>query len=418
MPDAPATTEAPPANAALTAVFDSVLGDGPDDGGDDLGLGEPREPKIVKTEPAADPEPAAAPAKTKEKAEEKPPTKTAEDSLLDRLAPDFTEKAEEKTEDIKPDEGLFTEDQIKGEKSTKKQGDMRKFDTMYRERGRKIAELEAKLQQQGQPNAEAETRIAALTKELQDRDARLERVDLQSSPKFQAELIQPRLKMFNDATDIVKEYGVDVSKLQSALRMKPGKERAAIMDEIREEISSPTMQQKLDRLVDGIDEKTIQINERLQNARQSTEEERRQQTIEREKEFQRAEVEVKGMLSAARRELLEKHGVECFQRVDKPGYEWWNSQIEDAERAAETIMLKATPQSSAMAANLAASFGMMRNMFRSERKARLASEARLKELEGAKGDLKDGGNKTRTPASNGESDNWADDVIAGLRQSR
>lgn len=328
------------------------------------------------TEPTAvTPPPAAAPV-----AEPAKPEATTTDALRSKLAPDFPavtvepEKPAVETPTVTP-EMLAAETDPKRKESLRKMGEQ--IDRFKKEN----EELRQKTAAPAE-DAGVKALLEQVTKERDDLLARVERVSLLDSPKFQADHIIPRQKTFDSLVGLVKEYGSDAGTLQRAMGLQ-GKGRIEALDAIREELPSAMLQSRFDRLVEDIENRTTTINEALRNSKQTAEELRRQETLSREERLQQEHKQWKGLLDAAHRNLLENHKLEPLQKVDRPGYEWWNTQADEILSIAEDILLKATPEKAATAAVLAGSADAFRKMWLAERAAREAGDKELAELRGA-----------------------------------
>lgn len=394
MPDViepPATTEPP---ASLKALFQipSDLVDTP-------------EPEVVpKVEPETPPvNPPAEP--------EAPPATLPDDAKKDdpksRLAPDFAALVTPEVP-IEPPVKI-TDAMIAAAKTPKAQADMRKFRESYEKLEKEVAEFRAKPAPPVE-DAGTKTLLEIATRERDQLLARLERYDLQATPAFQEKYIQPRQQKFNDARALLKESGGNPDALAGALSMV-GTARIDALEEIAASIPHQMMRGRFERLIEGIDADSRVINEKLANARQSAEEESRNETVRRHENNEKIAKELKSLLGAARSELMDKVGLETLKKVGKPEYEWWDKQVDKVDEVAEEILLKATPPDSAIAAYLAASAGVFRNMYQSERAARLAVEQENRELKGAEPNLNQ---DRRAPKVEGDGVDSAD-ILGRLR---
>lgn len=334
---------------------------------------------------------------------EKPASTT--DALRSKLAPDFPavtaepEKPAAETPTVTP-EMLAAETDPKRKESLRKMGEQ--IDHFKREN--------EELRRKPAEDPDSKTVIEALRKENEELLARVERTNLLDSPKFQAEHIIPRQKAFDSLAALVKEYNSDAGTLQRAMGLQ-GKSKIEALDAIREELPSPMLQSRFDRLVEDIESRTATINEALRNSKQTVEEMRRQETLSREERLQQESKQWKGLLDAAHRNLLENHKLEPLQKVDRPGYEWWNQQADEILNIAEDILLKATPEKAATAAVLAGSADAFRKMWLAERAAREAGDKELAELRGAEPSL-----SSERPVPKVEGDPTdSSSIIAGLR---
>lgn len=357
----------------LQKLLDRVL---PAEGGSDTG--EQDEP--IETEKTTEEKP---------ETEEKPPAKVEEKKTVhvqpdpaSRLAPDLTVKPEEKSEPVVEEVDLKPLDTaISNAKSEKQRVDLGKFRDLLKTTISENATLKAK------PAAPAEdtgqqAMIEKLRQDNHDLMARIERVDLASSPKFQRDFVQPRNKLFAEAKAVLKDAGADPEALDHAMGLM-GKARIDAFDAIVEAIPSQTLRDRFGRLIDGVDAKNREINEALGNARKNSEQFKKQETIANHEAILRQETELKQMLQIARRDLAENAKIPVLQKTGDPNYAWWDKIVDEVDVLAEHFMLKATPEMLPKIAYGAAMVDPLLDMFHSERKARLAAEARLKAIEDA-----------------------------------
>jgi hypothetical protein len=240
--------------------------------------------------------------------------------------------------------------------------------------------------------------------------ARLERYDLQAHPAFQEKYLKPRQQKFDDAYNLVKEAGGNPEELRRAMSLV-GESRIEALEGIAESIPHQMMKGRFERLIEGIDADSRVINEKLANHRQTIQEEEKNETIRRHETNEKMAKEWKSLLGAARTDLMENVKLEALVKVDRPGFEWWNNQIDEDDAVAEEILLKSTPQKAAVAAVLASKCGTYRSMWQAERELTKAQAKEIAELKGAEPTL------TRERiAAKAEGDGVApDDIISRLR---
>lgn len=335
------------------------------------------------------------------------PESTTTDALRSKLAPDFPAVTAE-PEKPAVETPTVTPEMLAAENDPKRRESLRKMGEQIDSYKKQVEEL------QRRPAATDDAGVKAVleqvTKERDELLGRIERVNLLESPKFQAEHIIPRQKAFDTLAGLVKEYGSDVGTLQRAIGMQ-GKSKIEALDAIREELPSPMLQSRFDRLVEDIENRTTAINEALRNSKQTAEEMKRQDTLSREERLQQEQKQWEGLLDAAHRNLLENHKLEPLQKVDKAGYEWWNQQADEIRLIAKDILLNATPEKAATAAVLAGSADAFRKMWLAERAARGAGDKELAELRGADPSL-----SSERPAPKVEGDPTdSSSILAGLR---
>lgn len=357
------------------------------------------------TEPT--PPPATEPRKIEPVAEPVKPAESVADALRSRLAPDFPAVTPEPEK--KPDETpTVTPEMLAAETDPKRKESLRKMGEQIDAYKKQVEELQRR--PAATDDAGIKTVLEQVTKERDELLGRIERVNLLESPKFQADHIIPRQKAFDSLVGLVKEYGNDAGTLQRAMGMQ-GKPRIEALDAIREELPSAMLQSRFDRLVEDIENRTTTINEALRNSKQTAEEMRRQETLSREERLQQESKQWKGLLDAAHRNLLENHKLEPLQKVDRPGYEWWNTQADEILSIAEDILLKATPEKAATAAVLAGSADAFRKMWLAEKAAREAGDKENAELRGAEPILS---SERPVPKVDGDPTD-SSSILAGLR---
>lgn len=392
----PPTQEAPTLNPQLAKLFNVKVADEapPEKEKEaDVGLGDEK-PVEKEADPIAD----------------KKPADTKKSDITSRLAPDFETPERlliEKKADAPPDVEI-TDEMIAAQKSPKGQADMRGFRETLTRYKTEVEELRKR------PAAIEDTDIKGLletvTKERDDLLARVERTDLFSSPKFQREHVQPRDKDYAAAQGVVKESGGDPTALNRAMGMT-GKARIDLLDEIREAIPSDMMKGRFDRLIESVEARTIEINEKLKDSRKTAEEDARQSKLQDHERHVQTRKQLNSLLDAAFLDLEENVGLEVLRKTGKAEYKWFDDQREEIRKVASEVYLEATPEKAAIAAVLAASAGPYRDMFLAERKARLAVEEENRELKGAEPSMK----RDRAPAKEAGDGIEPTDITARLR---
>lgn len=329
------------------------------------------EPEKPPVKPAVDPESPA----SKKLAEAANPEVVKPES---RLAPDFdaTKKAAAPEPEIE-----ITDEMIAAAKTPKAQADMKQFRDRYNALKTEVETLRNK------PAAAPEdTGIKTLYEKVkQERDTlleRIERTNLYESPKFQQEHLIPRQKQFDRLSGIVKESGGNPEALQRAISLT-GKGRIEALDEIRGAIESDMLKGQFDRLVEDIDSRTSEINEKVRNAKQTSAELQKAELLTREQQHAKLAKEYEGLLSHAHRDMAENIAPELFTKVDDPNYAWWNEAIDRDDQVAREILLDATPQKVAFAAKFASKFGTVLHMWRAERAANKAKDEEIAALKDA-----------------------------------
>lgn len=377
------------------------------------------EAEITPLSITAEKEPAP-PAKAEKPVESAPKKEAKKDNILDltKLAPDFTKAStpEQKKEGEPEFESkLDMPADPPAHWGSKQKADYKRWRENQLDMERQLWELKHKPAPKGELDPETGKVIETLKKENEQLLSRLESHDLYNSPRFQAKFVEPRKKLFLDAQTIAKEYGSDPAKFAKAMSLT-GKDRVEILDEIRDEIESSFMRDKFNRLVDGIDEKTAEIGEALKNSKETSDKVRQEEMIARHEQGKKSEAQLRQLSQAAKQSMIDELGFdEFYQRTDDPNYSWWNEGIENSEKAAEEILLRAGPEQSALASHLAPLALRIVPLYRAERAARIALQKQLDALDESKGDLKDGGSKPGITKEDKEVD-FVDAVFSRLHK--
>lgn len=387
--DAPETTTTIPPQQPLTAplnpslqkLMERVL---PVDGDAPEGDPEPSD------KPEATDKPEGTDGQPEPKPENKPKAKPEPSPASDlRLAPDFS--APEKKDEPKPEEIEITDEMIAAEKSPKKQADLKKFRQAFNDMKAENLRLKtAQPEKTDDPGAQAI--IDQQAAQITELSGTVERIKLEAHPKFQQDFVRPRNAMMAQAQQIVKDAGGDEEALERAQALT-GKAKVAALDDIVAGVESPVLRARLERLLDGIEEKNQAIEHVLKDAKGATERLSRAETIERHKMLEQQEQQLKSLLGAARRELADNLKLEVLHKTGKPEFKWWDEQVDEIDATAQEILLKATPDKMAMAAYLAAAAGPLRAALQAERRAHDALKRWVAEMDEAdpgtlKGDRK------------------------------
>lgn len=383
--DAPETTTTPqqpltaPIHPDLQALMERVLPIDGDAAGKVTPAPEPSAPETATT---------TAPAKT---ATDAPTAPEKPDKTTLRLAPDLTvpEKkeppaAESAVAQVEKEMPETPPEEVKTPKARENYKRWRETNlTLARQVDQLKAAPPAKSDDPG-----AQAIIDRQNQQLAELSVRLERQNLREHPIFQERYIQPRQRMAGEAAEVVKLAGGDPEALERALSLV-GKSRIAAFDDIVKDVESPVLRAKLERLIDGIDTKDGEIAAALKDSKGLSDKLGQEEKIARHEMLARQEQQLKSLLGAATRDLADNLKLEVLQKTGKPDFKWWDDQVDEIRATSEEILLKATPDKMAIASVLAAAAGPLRSMWQSERKARLAAEARLAEIEDAEPDLKD-----------------------------
>lgn len=318
-----------------------------------------------------------------------PVAEPKKEALLSRLAPDFAAqlKAPAPSAPIADPATDMPEKAPDWAKTPKQQDDYQKWRKSHMELHRQIQTLEARVASAAPAAAPEEfettkSLLAETQKQLDDATARLERTDLMASPRFQKQFMDPHNKVLAKAQGIVKDAGGDIAAFTNALALQ-GLPRAERLDEIRAAIPSETMRGQLDLLIRDIDDKRVEINEQLQNARTTAAEQRKQDLIEKQRNGEKSVSEMKSLLGAARKSLLEEAGWSILQKSNDPNFKWWNEDIDRADAASEEILFRGGPDQAALAAVLAPHALRLHTLLGNTQEALRAANDEIAELKGA-----------------------------------
>lgn len=343
------------------------------------------------------------------KPEEKKPDAVKPES---RLAPDFS-AIEPKKPDTPAEQPIkITDEMIAAAKTPKAQADMRKFRESYERLEKEVTELRSKPAAPAE-DAETKTLYEAVKKERDELLEKVERTNLYESPKFQKEHLIPRQKQFDRLSGLVKEAGGDPTALQRAMGMA-GKARVDALDDIRGEIGSEMLKGQFDRLVEDIDAKTSEINEKVRNAKQTAQELQQAELLTREEQHAKITKEYEGLLSHALRDTSENIAPELFTKVDDPNFSWWNEAIDRDNQVAREALLESTPQKAAYAAVFASKLGTVLHMWRAERAANKAKDEEIAALKGAEPTLTAERTKVKVDAESAEPEAIVDRLRSGF----
>ena len=405
MATAETPTDQSPAKSSLAAVFDQafkIADEVVTNEEDQNGSQEPEK----KPEPATPPPDTATPAAEPEK---KPEEKKPEDDFTSLLAPDFSDPT------VAPpvsqeDHPQITDEMIEATPGEKGKADMRRFRENYNKVINENRELRQKADNGGVSN-EVVVQLQGENKELLER---IERINLIESPRFQAEKIMPRKKIYDQAVELLTEAEIDPTLLAKAMPLR-GRARADVMDEITEGITSNTMQKKFLGMVDRMDEMTDDINQALSNARLQNEELRKKDTIERHQNGEKSVAEMRNLLAAQSSRLSTE--IEFLKKSSNPNHTQWNNDIEQVHKVAEHILLNASPEEAATSSLLAPMALMVLKYYRHERNARKAAEKALAERDGASPSIQP--DRSRKPVSGVTDDmDITQAVLAGLKNRK
>lgn len=338
--------------------------------------------KTKRPEPLPpDPIPPAKP--TKPGSEPVPEPHQPVSDLTARLAPDFAALSEPAPATPKPvDLADMPEEPPAHITTAKAREDYKKWRQTTADLHREVETLRSKVGQAPAADTESKTLLSQVQEENKGLLERIERYNLMESPNFQREYLQPRVKDFQRAQEIVKNAGGDPVALERIMSLS-GKARIDALEELAEAIPQQLQRDSFGRLIEAIDSRTRDINERLANARAENETLKRQEKISNHQNLEKMEGELRALLASARRDLADNVKLEVLQKVGKPGFEWWDEGIDEDDKVAEEILLKSTPEKAAIAAHLAARCGRYRSMWQAERKALAAANDEIAQLKGA-----------------------------------
>lgn len=367
------TAVAEPQQAVLSVPIGDIIGRKLSTG-DEIPVDEPSpEPKPA---PAAKPEPVKE-AKAKTEKEKPDETLPKPRELPENLFGDLPEP--------KKDESKTDSEPVKEEAPAELTGDKRKnferLATGKYEAEKEVFDLRKKLKQaeskaaEGDPGAKA--KIEQLEGQLREYSERVSVADVRLHPEFQRQYALPRDQALEFAKTTYQDAGGDPKVIESALQLK-GKARADRLDEIYGEITSKSLLGKLERAVDFVEAKDLEIEGVLKNSGEYAKQLKQQDQVRQTEFLQHHEEQTKKDLAAASKVLGEDYNIALFKRTDDPKFAWWNEQLDQMDREAEQLMLKTPdPKELAIASKMAVGFARAWKMYLEERKARIASDKRF-----------------------------------------
>jgi hypothetical protein len=375
-------------------------------------------PDLPKPQPRREPEPESAPepeAKPVEKEKEKPTESAEPKSITDIL---FKDK-----ESPVPTPKKTEVEPIKEEAPPEMKGKARenfdrlataKFEAEKRAitHEKRVKELETKLAQ-GDPDAKA--RIQQLETERAQYSQLIERANLELHPRFQAEFVIPRQQLIEQAKTAAQDAGIDPQELETAMTLK-GKAQADKLDELFEGIRSPTLRGKIERAVDNISNLDGRREATLKNQAVVLKQLQQQDQIQRHRQFEQQEQIVKAGLKTAQSFLQDRFKI--FSPVDDPKFSDYNERLTSDIKGAEQIMLTVSdPSQMVIAAEMAARFPTLYELYVNEATEHKKTRQQLKEYRDSEPDLGGGGGRRGADLSAEEDEKLglADAILKGLK---
>lgn len=230
------------------------------------------------------------------------------------------------------------------------------------------------------PNVEAQ--IADLTARNAELNSIVERKAIEEHPFVRQQFDEPRKQLFAIAKKALENADLPSDSLSKILSMD-GKDRVDAMDELYDNIKSPSTREKVTNAIAQIDlleEKKAEffadrkgVNERMTQAQKAE-----QYRLMSEQEKQMTE-----MSKATVDWITNTAGFEFLKKATEPGSEKWNERVDNDLALIEELTLRNTnPQKLMTAVALGVTAPHYRAAWQSTLTRAKAAEARVAELEG------------------------------------
>lgn len=328
------------AESFLTRAFDKVA---------PLPKGQEKAPESIKVvEPAkVEPVKVAEPAKTE-----------------DKPLPSFLDKPviePEKKEEVEID----WPEELPEVKDEKKQADYKKWRAQYKDRGDKLAALNAENEElkkrTGADDPQIQERIKQLETENTGYKEKFDKVYVESSDWFQQTFVQPRQSAVARAKQIVQEVGGDPQAVDKVLTLQ-GKGYWDALEELSRDLPEAA-KISLNQLVTGIQQGDQKRDQVLSQSKENANALREQELTAQRQRLDQDKTFTKTMLQDLISDMRGR-GLEVLQRTTDPKEAWWNSEIVDKiEKGAEETLLNADPKRLIASVLLGHSADQYRTMF-------------------------------------------------------
>jgi hypothetical protein len=280
---------------------------------------------------------------------------------------------------------------IKDEKGKANWSKLRKS---YDLRGEELKTLNARLEETErrgrEPNPAMQARVEQLERENRQISEVLQRTALQNHPEFVQNITAPRNQAMTEASELIKDAGGDPESFRNAMALS-GKAHFDAMEEILRDLPESAKVEvgaaiREVRRLNTIEKQT------LDNAQVNLTELTKRDLASQQQYLAEQQQQHKAIFTKALEHLREKDGLEVLQRTDDPKAAWWNEQGNKIQQIAEHLMFENADMGKvATACVLAASADVYRQLFRKANQRALAAEKRLKAINDASPNLRDGG---------------------------
>lgn len=324
---------------------------------------------------------------------------TLDDFITPSSAPAAPAPATTTTE-FPPTDELFPEKppvEIRSEK--RKEGYAKQRET-YENLHKRVRELEAQ-----QSAVKPDEGLAAENQQLKSQLAQLqpvmERMALTERPAYIQNFEQPLAKLRESAVKIVKGEQIDPSEFDHVLSLS-GNERIKALEKLSENIESPILRRKLERIVDDIDAKEGERGEWLANARTKLDQLGTEEKIARHEQIEKDRAQMTNVANAVLTHLKDVAKIPFFQTGEGPQYAAHNADVQKLrETVSDMIVNCDSPERLSGAIALGVAFPKAYQWGQGWRTRALTAERELAERKGASPDLS--GSPSRT-GLNGHSD--------------
>ena len=294
-------------------------------------------------EPAA-PAPPAPPAEPVAPAPPEPPAPPAPAPLVDEFTPpeDDAPAAPEPapTEEFPESKHIISDEAIDKLRTEQSKKDVRKLGAVYDSAVKQLKAATTEIETlRKQVSSGDNALVAELQKQVADLSAIVEQKSILDHPGFKADFVEPRKILVSRAAQVLEFANIDRpgETLERALGLQ-GREKITAMDQLYEQIDSPSLRTKLENAldqIDALDDKRAQfLANREGNAARIAAEEKAREVDQRQKQ----ESAVKSMIDETFSHLATKSAF--FRRSGKPGHEAWDKSFDAARSIVEEVALR------------------------------------------------------------------------------
>lgn len=238
---------------------------------------------------------------------------------------------------------LFPDEAIDKLRTEKAKGDIKGLREHYEKARTLLTERETELnnlrKQTGAPDAETSKLIEDLKARNQQLTTIVEQKAIRDLPWFQENFTQPRQALVSVAEKALDLAGIEEPRkhLEKAMGLN-GRERIAALDQLFEAIESPTLKTKLENSIAQIEVLDDKESAFLADREGNTEKMLAAQRAQQHEQMVRQEQFVKEGLQRTVDFLSDKNAF--FRKSGKPGYEKWDSRLEEDRKVMEELSLR------------------------------------------------------------------------------